>query len=604
MNLVGGRARPDLSPVGSHRDDARGIAAPGVDGLPPAPGRRWRSRRRHEAAVSAVLLAWLIVLGAVPVAENSVAAAASAPRVAIIVGPAGDQTAGNRKWAKAAADEARRHTPNVVRVTSPNATWSSVKAAMTGAAVVVYIGRGLGYPEPGASSRRPAVHGGFALNPVAGVNDTKKRWYGESYMRTVDLAPRAVVLLHRADYAPGKGRPGAAEPSRSTARRRADNYAAGFLSAGASAVIAEYGMSPVYYIRSIFTRNTTIDRVWRGAPTLNRHVTSVASVRTAGAAVRLDPTRARSGYTRSLVGWPGTQTSRVRQEPAACAGTLQAKVDAAASGAVLDLTGCTYASGALIQKPLTVVGARVNVPTNQRGFIIMASNVTIDGVVITGPQASTYAWNEVGVLTSGTVSNVVVRNSTIRRFGNAGVWVGPSTNPRVTGNTIEDTVYAGVMIISAAGGRVDRNVIRRVGVKGSETKGGNAYGIAVSNEGGALSTDVVVDGNVVETVPTWHGLDTHAGVRITFSNNTVSGSPRAMFVTSDGSGRRPSDVRITGNRFLKPVLVSDRKAVTTYAADGVTVTGNTSTGWGAGNFFHDYLGRSTGLVVSGNTISP
>ena len=160
------------------------------------------------------------------------------------------------------------------------------------------------------------------------------------------------------------------------------------------------------------------------------------------------------------------------------------------------------------------------------------------------------------------------------------------------------------MIISAAGGRVDGNVVRRVGVKGSETKGGNAYGIAVSNEGGALSTDVVVDGNVVETVPTWHGLDTHAGVRITFSNNTVSGSPRAMFVTSDGDGRSPASITITGNRFLKPVLTVDRKAVTTYAADGVTVTGNTASGWGAGNFFHDYLGKSTGVVVSGNTVTP
>jgi hypothetical protein len=476
---------------------------------------------------------------------------------------------------------------------------------MTGAAVVVYIGRGLGYPEPGASSRRPAVHGGFALNPVAGVGDTRKRWYGESYMRTVDLAPRAVVLLHRADYAPGKGRPGAAEPSRSTARRRADNYAAGFLAAGASAVIAEYGMSPVYYVRSIFTRNTTIDRVWRGAPAFNRHVTAVSSSRVGGASVRLDPIRSRSGYTRSLVGWPSTQTSRIRQEPATCGSSLQAKVDAAASGAVLDLTGCTYASGALIQKPLTIVGARVNVPTNQRGFIIMASNVTIDGVIITGPQASTYSWNEVGVLTSGTVSNVVVRNSTIRRFGNAGVWVGPSTNPRVTGNTIEDTVYAGVMIISAAGGKVDGNVIRRVGVKGSEAKGGNAYGIAVSNEGGALSTDVVVDGNVVETVPTWHGLDTHAGVRITFSNNTVSGSPRAMFVTSDSYGRTAASVKVTGNRFLSPLpAITNLATVTAYDVDGITVTGNTSTGWGSASFFHDYLGKSTGIVLSNNTVTP
>jgi hypothetical protein len=250
------------------------------------------------------------------------------------------------------------------------------------------------------------------------------------------------------------------------------------------------------------------------------------------------------------------------------------------------------------------VGARVNVPAAQRGFIVTASNVTLDSLVITGAQATTYSWNEVGVLTTGSVSNLVVRNATIRTFGNAGIWVGPSTNSRISGTTIEDAVYAGIMVISASGGRVDGNVVRRIGVIGSSTKGGNAYGIAVSNEGGAVSTDVVVDGNTVETVPTWHGLDTHAGVRISFTNNTVSGAPRALFITSDDSGRKASHITVTGNRFLSPAPASDAKAVTTYATVNVSVTGNSASGWGSASFFHDYQGQSTGLVVSGNAVTP
>lgn len=298
-------------------------------------------------------------------------------------------------------------------------------------------------------------------------------------------------------------------------------------------------------------------------------------------------------------------TVRRAPAPASCGSSLQAKVDAAPSGGTLNLTGCTYSAGATIKKPLTIIGARVYVPSNQRGFIVTASDVTLDSVVITGPQASTYSWNEVGVLTTGSISDLVVRNSTIRAFGNAGIWVGPSASSRITGNRIEDAVYAGIMVTSANGGRVDGNVVRRIGVKGASANGNNAYGIGVSNEGGAGSADVVVDGNTVETVPTWHGLDTHAGVRISFTNNTVSGAPRALFITSDSYGRNAADITVKGNRFLSPAPVTaNLVTVTTYAATRVTVTGNSASGWGSASFFYDYQGLSTGLVVSGNTVTP
>ena len=44
--------------------------------------------------------------------------------------------------------------------------------------------------------------------------------------------------------------------------------------------------------------------------------------------------------------------------------------------------------------------------------------------------------------------------------------------------------------------------------------------------------------------------------------------------------------------------------MTTYAATRVSVTGNTASGWGRAAFFNDYQGQSTGLVVSGNTVTP
>ena len=613
--------------------------------------RRWRR-------IGAITLAAMLCAGSVALTDPLPGAAATSTRVAIIVGPAGSQTTANRAWADAAAREALKYTANVVKVYTPNATWAKVKAAMTGASVVVYVGRGSGFPSVSSSVLKPATHNGFGLNPVAGRGSSTTRYYGETYIRTVKLAPKAVVLLHRTDYASGWSPSGYAQPSLSVARRRVDNYGAGFLAAGASAVIAEYSTSPAYYVRAIFTQSTSLASVWNGAAAYHGHVTSFTSTRTRSATGRTDPVSSGSGYTRSIVGWPSTRTTSVRTvvspptapptptptprstatppsaslvtptptptprstatPPSAspvtptptpgapgCGSSLQAKVDAAPSGGTLDLTGCTYVAGATIGKPLTIVGARVNVPADQRGFIVTASNVTLDRLVITGAQATSYSWNEVGVLTTGSVSGLVVRDSTIRTFGNAGIWVGSSTNSRITGTTIEDAVYAGIMIISAAGGRVDGNVVRRVGVQGASANGNNAYGIALENEGGAVSTDVVVDGNTVADVPTWHGLDTHAGVRISFTNNTVSGAPRALFITSDGSGRKATDITVTGNRFLSPApATTNLVTVTTYQAVNVSVTGNSASGWGDASFFYDYQGRSTGLVVSGNVISP
>ncbi len=135
-------------------------------------------------------------------------AGASGPKVAVIVGPAGAQTADNKAWGNAAVREALRYTPNVVKVYSPNATWSRVKAAITGASVVVYIGRGRGFPSPYSSVLRTATQDGFGLNPVAGRGNSTTKYYGERYVRTARLAPSAVVLLHYARYAAGSSEAG------------------------------------------------------------------------------------------------------------------------------------------------------------------------------------------------------------------------------------------------------------------------------------------------------------------------------------------------------------------------------------------------------------
>jgi hypothetical protein len=241
------------------------------------------------------------------------------PKVAVIVGPSGTSTAHYRDLANRAVAEARRYTPHVVRVYSPNATWSRVRAAMTGASVVVYFGRGRGFPSPYSAALHRATQDGLGLNPAAGVNNSTTRYYGEAYVRRVALAPNAVVLLSHVPYASGSRSTGVAQPTQAVARLRVDNYGAGFLAAGASAVIAELTSTPIYYLRSIFTRNVSLAAMWRSAPTFHGHVKTYSSTRIRGATVRLDPMYPSSRYYRSIVGRVATSTATVRGESPAAA---------------------------------------------------------------------------------------------------------------------------------------------------------------------------------------------------------------------------------------------------------------------------------------------
>ena len=77
-------------------------------------------------------------------------------------------TNGYRAEARAAAAVARKYTPDVTEVYSPNATWPAVKAALQDASLVVYMGHGNGWPSPYRDSLYPPTQDGFGLNPSAG----------------------------------------------------------------------------------------------------------------------------------------------------------------------------------------------------------------------------------------------------------------------------------------------------------------------------------------------------------------------------------------------------------------------------------------------------
>jgi flagellar hook assembly protein FlgD len=246
------------------------------------------------------------------------AAATPPPKVVLIVGATHGQTETYRQRADVAYAEAIKYTPNVVKVYSPNATWANVKAALQGASVVMYMGHGNGFPSPYRTTPWAYSQNGFGLNQVAGQGDYNNQYYGEHYLATeVKLAPNAVVLLNHLCYAAGNSEPGHAEPTVDVAKQRADNYAAGFLAAGARAVIADGLMGPAYYIRSLFTTHQTVDQMWRAAPNFNGNEFSFTSVRSPAFRVQMDPKTPTSGFYRAITGNLTLKTDDVVGAPAA-----------------------------------------------------------------------------------------------------------------------------------------------------------------------------------------------------------------------------------------------------------------------------------------------
>jgi hypothetical protein len=246
------------------------------------------------------LLALLIALfGAVPAAH---AARSTDPKVVFIVGPAGEATNRYRERAEAAARIADRYTSNVVRLYSPDATWPAVRQALQGAAVVVYLGHGNGWPSRYREEPYGPTQNGFGLNPVAGSGDGAHQYFGEDLIAAeIELADNAIVLLHHLCYASGNTEPGLPEGTIDQARQRVVNYAAGFVAAGASAVVAEGHMGPAWYIRQLFASNRSIDRIWRASPTAHGNEFRFQSSRSPGYVAAMDPDHGDRGFYRSIV---------------------------------------------------------------------------------------------------------------------------------------------------------------------------------------------------------------------------------------------------------------------------------------------------------------
>ena len=311
------------------------------------------------------------------------------PRVALIVGPAGSVTDAYRRLADEAAGAATAAGAEVIKVYSPDATWPAVKRATDGASIVVYLGHGNGFPSHYRDALYPPTQNGFGLNPVDGGDDSVHQYFGEAEVGRLRLAPNAVVVLSHLCYASGNSEPGLPEGSREEAIARVDNYAAGFLRAGAGAVVAEAGAGPAYYVRALLRDRGSIDAIWQASPTANgRHSILAASTRTPGYALHLDPRRASGGYTRALVS-RGVTAAELRAGATGMGGVLVGPVAVPS----LATAGLGFGEPSLASLPIAGATSRLTLPlASGRAKQIPASvqvSVRWDPIALAAPPAPT-----------------------------------------------------------------------------------------------------------------------------------------------------------------------------------------------------------------------
>lgn len=242
--------------------------------------------------------------------QTATDAAVTPPKVVIVVGAVEGSTPGYRSKGDQIYAEAIKYTPNVIKLYSPNATWAKVKAAAQGASLFIYLGHGYGFPSPYREVLSPSVQDGMGLNEVGGISDSDKKYYGESLIaEDIQFAKNAVVILSGLCYAAGSSESGHPAPTIPVARQRVDNFASGWIKAGARVVIADTWVSSVTYtIGKIFTTNQTFAQVWASAPNYHASEQPFIPVRNPQFEARLDP---ESGFYRSVVGALNMSTADV-----------------------------------------------------------------------------------------------------------------------------------------------------------------------------------------------------------------------------------------------------------------------------------------------------
>jgi len=250
-----------------------------------------------------------------------------------------------------------------------------------------------------------------------------------------------------------------------------------------------------------------------------------------------------AGLTKAYPQWWGASNSETSTSDESAIESAIASIRA--GGTVFFFEGSQYykiADAVTISKALTLEGqgeaSEIRQATsNKGGFHITASNVTIKNLKLYGPQYATEKASEIAIYAYGAdkdnyIANINLENCIIQNWGKHGIALSFVEDFQVNQCTIDDIYYAGIITLSARRGVIDKANVNNI------TGSPNAYGITLTRTGGAAlttyprSSDITVSKAIVRGVSNWHGLDTHAGERISFVDCKVYDCKHGIYVTA------------------------------------------------------------------------
>ena len=416
------------------------------------------SERRGSRRVTIIALATLFALMAqtyTAVARPDAARAASqTPKAVFIVGPTNGLTDSNLADAEKMAQQAEAEGMEVRRVFFPHATWDNVLANIQGANLVVYMGHGYGWPSPYTKQLTESRQNGMGLNTFDGSGKADYRYYGATPIReNIRLAPNAIVYLNHLCYAAGNAESGMAIPSEELARERVDNFANGWLAAGARAVFAYSWNQKLNHSRALMQTNQTMDELFmtpaKGGPNgfIGWRNNRFASQRIPGAMNHLDP-HPNHGYYRALSGDLNMTAAEWR---ASAAGEAAPPGDPAGAPQITSLE----ASGSAGFSGQSINGQTVSAAFHPNGdgldeelllrhSVTKAANLDVTVTNGAGNAIRTYSvWSPKGAA-----------GSRWNGRNNAGNWVGDGVYtltyvPRATDGTIGEPVSTRALVLTA-----------------------------------------------------------------------------------------------------------------------------------------------------------
>ncbi len=238
--------------------------------------------------------------------------------------------------------------------------------------------------------------------------------------------------------------------------------------------------------------------------------------------------------------------------------------------------------------------------SNKGGFAIAASNVTIKGIKLRGPQHASAQTGEKAIYASGAdashyISGVNVEDCELHNWGYGGIQGKYVEDFKWHKNRIYDIYQAGIETLSCKNGSITLNR----GTGPDSPVGGGVYGIAITrittNDAvtptvDPRSSDITVAYNDWDGVTNWEALDTHGGERIRFIGNTVKNSYNGIAI---GPSKNSA-----GTAAFAPL---ECVAIGNTIESGVT-DGTASAGIGfQGAYNGGVIQKATGSII-GNTI--